>query len=319
MARVVRDSAATGGGAPLYRPEISLFGIVMLVALTLAWGTAWPAMKIVLGQMPLWTFRSICLVVGAIAFFTFAAARGRSLAIPRRHWLWLGFCAACNILIWQVLTAYALTVMPSGRAAIIGYTMPFWAVLLAALFLGERVTPRAVGGLLLGLAGLALLIAPAWGSMRAAPLGVAAMLVAAVCWGLGTVALKMRQTGIPVMVLSAWQVGLCAPPVVVAALVFDRHDWTLDAHGWMALAFVLLFAIVFSYWAWFTAVALLPASIAAIGMLATPAVGVWSGAIVLGETVGLPEIGALLSICAGLALVLVRPAARIPGAGQSRP
>ena len=90
----------------------------------------------------------------------------------------------------------------------------------------------------------------------------------------------------------------------------------LDAKVLWATAYVFLVPMVFCQWAFIKTVRLFPATIAAIGTLAIPIVGVYASALLLGEVVGWRELGALLLICAALAIVLLAP---VFGRGASRP
>ena len=284
--------------------------VLLVVLLTILWGTAFPAIKVAVTEMPVLTFRAVCLIVGCVGCAAFALARGRSLAIPRPLWGWMIAWAACNSLLWNLFTAYGLTLLPAGRAVIIGYTMPFWALVFAAILLREPVTRRKVLGLGLGFAGLAVLIGPDLRAIGEAPVGALSVLFAAMSWGLGTVLIKYKQHDLPTTVLTAWQLGLASIPVTVAALMFDDFDWRMTREGWIALIFVLVGAMIFAHLLWFSIVRLLPASVAAISTLAIPVVGVIVGALWLGERVGPGELIALALVISGLFVVLVLPALR---------
>ena len=94
--------------------------------------------------------------------------------------------------------------------------MPLWAALLAVPLLRERPTVYTVGGLVAGLAGMAVLILPQYEyeSVVADPIGPAVMLVAAVSWATGTVALKHYRFTMPVAALTGWQLILGGIPLV---------------------------------------------------------------------------------------------------------
>jgi drug/metabolite transporter (DMT)-like permease len=281
---------------------------ILLGVLALVWGSAFPAIKVVLGEMPVLTFRALCLIAGALGVAALALSRGRSLAVTWSQLGWLAVLGAFNSLGWNIFTAYGLLYLPAGRAVIIGYTMPLWTVIAAALILGERITFRKVIGLLLGFAGLAVLIGPELAEMVKAPLGVALVLCAAISWAIGIVLLKWRDPQVPTTVLAAWQLGLASLPLIVAAAIVDDFDWRMSGEAWFALAFVVLGAMVAAHLLWFTIVRLLPASLASISTLLIPVVGVIVGALWLGEHVGAGEIGALVLVIAGLFVVLVLPA-----------
>jgi len=287
-------------------------GYVLLSALTLFWGLNWPTAKIVLGEMPVWTFRSLCLVIGGCVLLAIARLGGRSLRVPTSEIRPLLLCALFNVVGWHLFSAYGISLIESGRAAIIAFTMPIWAAVMGWFVLGERLTRSGVLGLALGVLGLAVLIGPDLASLGTAPLGSLFMLGAAVSWAAGTVSMKKFRWSIPVGVLAGWQLTAGAVPVVLGALIFDRipNPAEISPEVWVALAYVLALPMVFCHWAWFSIVRLFPAAMAAAGTLAIPVVGVISGALMLGEPVGWREITALLLVCGALTVVLVVPALR---------
>lgn len=296
-------------------------GYVLLSALTLFWGLNWPMAKIVLGEIPVWTFRSLGLVIGGGALLAIARLGGRSLRVPTSEIRPLLLCAVFNIVGWHLFSGYGISLIESGKASIIAFTMPIWAAALGWFVLGERLTRYSVVGLALGVLGLVILVGPDLASLGTAPLGAMFMLGAAVSWAIGTVLMKRFRWSIPVGVLAGWQLTAGAVPVVLGALLLERipspAEISLDV--WLALAYVLALPMVFCHWAWFSVVRLFPAATAAAGTLAIPVVGVISGAVVLRETVGWREIAALLLVCAALAVVLVLPALRQKQRSRPRP
>lgn len=306
-----------GGVRPTSKPDTAsetarggVLAIMLVIVLTLLWGANFPAIKVTVAEMPVLTFRVICLVGGAAGVAAMAVARGWSLAIPRRKWGWVLTAIVFNTLGWNLLTAYGLTMMPAGRGAIIAYTMPFWAVVFAALVLGEPISRTKLAGLALGIAGLATLIGPDLAVFHQSPLGVLLMLGAALSWGLGTVVIKGRLQGISPWILTVWLLGAGAIPIIPIAFAVDDFDWRMSVDAWLALGFVLIGGMILAHVIWFSIVRILPASIASISTLAIPVVGVTLSALILGEPVGLLELAALCLVVAGLFVVLVLPALR---------
>jgi drug/metabolite transporter (DMT)-like permease len=128
------------------------------VVLTLTWGFNWPMIKLAIAGMAPMHFRTLCLVVGAAGLFAMAAAGRIEWRVPRAEWGRLALIAFFNLTGWNILAIYGVSMMDSGRASILGYTMPMWSVLLAVWFLGERFTGRRAAGVALGMAGMALLL-----------------------------------------------------------------------------------------------------------------------------------------------------------------
>ncbi len=219
-------------------------------------------------------------------------------------------CAIFNIVGWHLFTGYGVSLMPAGRASIIAFTMPVWAALFSNVLLGEPMTRYKIAGLIMGLAGLAVLIGPDLMVLKAAPLGALFMLGAAVSWAIGTVLFKKYDWTSPVAALVGWQLLVGAAVITPGAMLLEAMpDLTeLSGRAVIALAYLFILPMVFCQWAYFKVVQLFPAAIAAIGTLAVPVLGVFSSAVILGEPVGWNELAALILICSALASVLVIPA-----------
>jgi len=203
-----------------------------------------------------------------------------------------------------------VSLMPAGRASIIAFTMSLWATIFAAWLLGERITVSKIAGLMLGLAGLGVLIGPDLLILRRAPVGALFMLLAALSWGLGTVLLKRIAWRLPTLSNVAWQLLLSAIPVTLIAVLTEPFPdlSALSGRAIIALVYLFLFPMSFCQWAYFKTVGLLPASIAAIGTLMVPVIGVFSSYLILDERVGASDIVALLLVLSALVLVLLVPA-----------
>ena len=283
---------------------------LLLASLSLFWGLNWPGMKIILSEVSVWWFRSLCLMFGGSFLMLISALSGNRCRLYLDEVRPVLFCGSFAILGWMVFSAYGVSLMPAGRASIIAFTMPLWATIIAAWVLGERITAGKIVGLMLGLAGLGVLIGPDLLILKRAPAGALFMLLAAVSWGLGTVLLKRITWRIPTLSNVAWQLLLSAVPVTfIAALNEPFPDLTaLSDRAIIALVYLFLFPMSFCQWAYFKTVGLLPASIAAIGTLMVPVIGVYSSYLILDERVGASDVVALLLVLSALALVLLVPA-----------
>jgi len=283
--------------------------LLLLTTLALFWGVAWPAMKIVLNEMPVLGFRAISCAAGAVALLL-ARASGEPIRLPLRVLPSLILVALLNVTLWQVCMAYGLTLMPAGRASIIAYTMPAFATLFGWLFLKERLGTTRLAGLALSMAGIGVLVAPELARFLAEPMGVLLMVAAAASWAGGTVGMKYFRWPFSIMQNTGWQFALGGLPIVLAAVIAgsNPHLGALSAKAWAALVYVLTFPILFCQWAWFKVVEMLPGSISAMGSLAIPVVGTLSAAALLHEGLDGAVLIALGLVVAGLALVASRPA-----------
>jgi len=278
----------------------------LLAGLTLAWGFNWTAMKVALQGVPPWTFRTLCLGLGSAVLFAVLRSGGHRLAVPKGQWARLWLLAFFNITLWNVLVAFGLTMIPSGRAAILAYTMPVWAVPLSIWVLGEKLTRRKILGLVLGGAGLALLAGDVFASA-----GTAMALGAALSWAVGTVLQKRYPMAMPNGAYTAWIMLLGGVPIFLCALLFDDFGALREIGAWPALgvAYNVVVAFAFAHWAWIKIATAVPVAVFSISMLIIPVVGVLSGMLFLGERPKWSEYAALLLILSALATV-IRPQAR---------
>ncbi|NNJ77219.1 MAG: DMT family transporter [Anderseniella sp.] len=303
------DTSASKHSSPAGLP---IAGFALLAAVTVFWGVNWPGMKIVLGEISPWWFRTICLAIGGGALLTISGLSGNRLRVPAGD-LWpLLACGVFNMVGWHLFSAYGLTLVPAGRASIIAFTMPVWAALFAVPVLRERVSLAVFAGLGLGMAGLGVLIGHDIAVLGSAPVGSLIMLGAALSWGFGTVLFKRFQWQTPVATIIGWQLLLAAIPVGIGALALEPFPdlVSLSTSAIIAFAYVLAFPMVFCQWAYFKIVSMFPAVYAAIGVMAVPVIGVYSSLLLLGEPVSWREIVALVLVCSAIFMVLILPKLR---------
>jgi drug/metabolite transporter (DMT)-like permease len=283
----------------------------VLAALTAAWGFNWTAMKVALAEVPPWTFRTLCLGLGSAVLFAALRAGGQRFAVPRGEWPRLALLALLNITCWNMLIAFGVALIPSGRAAILAYTMPVWAIPLSVWLLRERITPRKLAGLALGLAALALLLGDAAATLGAAPLGSLMVLGAALTWALGTVLQKRFPIGMPAGGYTAWIMLLGGVPIFAGTLIFEDFDALrgVSLQAWAGVLYNVLVSFAFAHWAWIKLATSVPVSVFSLSMLIIPVIGVLSGIVFLGERPSWAEGAALVLVLGALATV-IRPSAR---------
>jgi drug/metabolite transporter (DMT)-like permease len=264
-------------------------------------------MKIVLSEVRPWTFRTLCLLAGGSGLLALARVGGTRLRVPSEDLKPLLITALVNITGWHVLSAHGIARMQAGRAAIIAYTMPMWAIVLSRLLLKERISTMRLWALAFGGAGLLLLLWPDIRAVKAAPTGALFMLGAAFCWAAGTVLVKFFQWHMPGTLVIGWQLLLGGLPVVFGAFLLEPLTAVLSIswRAWLTLIFLVGFPIIFCHWAFFMVVQIFPANVAALSTLSIPAIGVFSSALLLGEPLHLYELVALSLVVVSLCLTSV--------------
>jgi drug/metabolite transporter (DMT)-like permease len=282
--------------------------LILLVLLTLVWGTNWPLFRIVLAEMSVWQFRVAVLLLGtAVLFAMMPFARG-TLKVPPGRWPALVASSLCNVSIWYIATAIAVTYLPSGHAAVLSYTMPLWLALFSVLFLGERFTPRMLIAIAFGAGAVMLLMWPSFGAYAGAPVGLAAGLCAASAWAIGTLVVKRTDWAGMGLGITTWQMALSIPPMLIGAVLFDDQPWVWPPTE-IALLTVYIAAIPIACGTavWFAIVDRVPAQVAGLSSVSIPVVAVVAGVILFGEPMGPLQIAALLCTVISLWLALIPP------------
>ena len=285
-------------------------GLLCLAVTSLGWGLNWPAMKALLQELPPLFARGSAGLVAALVFAAVAAARGQSLRVALPLWPRLGAAALLNVFAWMGFSTLSLQWLHAGQAAMLVYTMPIWATLLAWPIAQQRPSLRAALGLVVCAAGLWLLFggAPVANVDRGPLVGVGFALAAALGFALGTVALRPLAAMTPLANL-AWQLGLgCLPMLLISAVHEPLLLATVSARSWALMLYMTAIPMGLCYLTWFAALRRLPPATASIATLATPVVGVFAAAWALGEPLGARQLAALALTLAGVALALRRGA-----------
>jgi drug/metabolite transporter (DMT)-like permease len=294
----------TSVNQPGAKPRIAPAGLVFLAITSVGWGFNWPITKFLLGYLPPLTLRGTTGVIGAILLAILAIARGQSLHVPVAQWPRLAAAAFLNVGCWMVLMGFALVYLPASEAALIAYTMPVWASALAWPILGERPNLLRVLALLMAFAGLSAILGGNGiaASMAKLP-GIIMALGGALGFAVGTVLAKKWPLRLPPVSAAAWQIGIGCLPIAIIGLLIERSDVAgLTTFGWLMLTYSTVVQFCVAYVAWFAALARLPASVAAIGTMAVPVIGVTASAIALHEPLGTGQIAALVFTLGGVTL-----------------
>jgi drug/metabolite transporter (DMT)-like permease len=286
------------------RARIAPAGLMFLAITSVGWGLNWPIMKYILVEWPPLSSRGWTGIAGGTLLALLAVLRGESLLVPAGQWPRLLLSAFLNITTWMTLMGLALLWLPASEAAVMAYTMPVWASLLAWLVLGERMSLLRIVALVMAFAGIAALLGGNGidASMAKLP-GIAMVLSGAIAFALGTIAAKRLPVAMPLIASSALQIGIGCVPVALAGLVFEHPDIAaLSTLGWALMAYMTVVQFCVAYVCWFAALERLPASVAAISTMAVPVIGVVASALALHEPLGPGQIAALVFTLAGVAL-----------------
>ena len=279
----------------------------LLVLLTLMWGVNWPMMKFSLREItPLW-FRALTMSGGALMLMLFYLARGSTMRLPRSEWARVAWLALPNIVGWHFFSILGLKELASGRAAILGFTMPVWTVLIGLLLTHDRMTPRVWISVAGAAAAVALLSAQELAQLAGRPLGIVWMQLAAVSWALGTLLVRRSSTALPVEALTVWMMMVGAAFFwAVAPLAEPAPDFAaFSAPMWASLAYGVFLNYGWAQVLWFGMARRLPPAASAFSIMAVPLVGTLGATVIVGETPGTLDWLAAAAVVTAIASALL--------------
>jgi drug/metabolite transporter (DMT)-like permease len=286
--------------------RLSRRDLVLLAILTITWGVNWPVMKLGVAEMPPLFFRSVCIAGGLVIIWLYARLTGVPLTVPEGAWPTIVKLAIPNVIIWHVLAIVAVKMLASGRAAILGYTMPVWAVIFGILFFSDRPLPRYWFGVGAAFIGTLLLLSSEFTKLAGSPLGTLLMLVAAASWGYGTHLMRRHLTAMPIIALTFWMLTLTLGVMVVLSTTFEFDRWRMpSAVEWGSIVYNMVLAIAFCHVVWSMLARNLPPAASGLSVMMIPVLGVFSGMLILGETPHWQDYAALVLILVSLSTVLL--------------
>ena len=284
---------------------ISREQLIGLVALTLMWGLNWPMMKLSVRELPALYFRSITMAMGAVWLGAYYLRQGIRMWPQGREWRDIVVLGVPNILLLHSFAILGVQALPSGRASILGFTMPVWTVVLGALFMGVALSWRSAVAVVAALAGIGLLISHELSALQGQPMGVLWMELGAISWGFGTLLMRRMRSTIPVQALTVWMMLLSSPFIWVAAV--GTESWPaldLSLWGWVSVAYAVLINYGFAQIIWFGMARDLPASTSAMSIMAVPVVGTLCATVVVGEFPHWQDYAAMVCVVLAIATVL---------------
>ena len=188
-----------------------------LILLTLIWSYSWIFMKQVTSYIGAFDFTALRCIFGTLLLFIVLLLRGRGLRpTPFKYTLAIALLQTCGMI---GLAQWALMSGGAGKVAILTYTMPFWVVILAALFLGERLRRLQYAAIMIAAIGLLLVMQPwqlNYASLKSALLAI----LSGVSWGASAIVAKRmyaRHPRIDLLSLTAWQMLYAALVMSVVA------------------------------------------------------------------------------------------------------
>jgi drug/metabolite transporter (DMT)-like permease len=279
-----------------------------LAAVFFFWGTTYLAIRVGLETLPPTLLAGLRFLTAGTVLFAFMRGWRRERLPSGREWLYQALIGLMLLGVGNGLVVWAEVWIPSGMAALLVATSPFWVVAFERLRSdGERVRLRALVGMLIGFGGLLLLVAPdLFGATMSAGylLGMVAIQVACISWTGGSVYAKHHETKVtPLMGAAVQMLFAGAAMTLLGTLLGEWRGLHFSSRSFAALAYLIVFGSIVAYGSYTYAVQKLPLSVVSTYSYVNPVIAVLLGWLVLAEALGWRMILAMLVILCGVALV----------------
>ena len=266
-------------------------------------------MKLALGQVPPLVFVLLRLI-GSLALIAPGLVVTRQPLLPVRgeRWslFWVGQLQVAGFLICSII---GLAIVPAGRAIVLAYTMPLWAIPIGLFLWTEPLGRGPLIGAAIGFAGLVLFMNPGlvdWGNGRVLA-GNILLLAAAILWALGSCLYRRQAWRSPFWVQTFWQLAVSIVPVAAIVLISPAAGPEYWSPGLIAiLAYNCTVTTALGYFLWGKVLSTMPAATAGQVMTLTPIGGFLLSALIFGGTVTADIVLSVILIVGGIFVTLRR-------------
>lgn len=265
-------------------------------------------MKMAVSNYPPMTFRLLSVILGIGVLAIYLRSKNESILVPRNEWGHVLRLGILNMVVWHILLMLALPNLNSGRASVIAFTMPVFSAIWGACLYKQTFTPKQVFFLLLGFAGMALLLANEMSLIAGNPAMALVLLSGTTIWALGAQQLRRSETKLSILTIAFWMTVTTAIGILPFAVFQEWEKWAIpDGKVSLAIFYNAVVIFAFCHTAWAVLARELPPLVSSISISLIPVIGLLSGAYFLQEKLFWQDLVAILCIASAV-LANMRPA-----------
>ncbi|HEX7239248.1 MAG TPA: EamA family transporter [Longimicrobiaceae bacterium] len=322
MSEAAIGGAGGGAGEGVSRAQV----LAAFAAVYLVWGSTYLAILFALETLPPFLMAAARFLVSGAAMYAWMRARGAPRPTPA-NWRATAVVGAFLLVGGNGGVVWAEQRVASGLAALLVATVPLWMVLLEWWRGGVRPRGRVWTGLVVGFAGLGVLVGPAelLGGGAADPLGAGALVAASLLWACGSVYAKGAP--LPSSPLMATGMEMLCGGALLLLLGTVLGEWgrldvaAVSARSWLALLYLIVFGAGLGFTAYVFLLQHVEVAKVSTYAYVNPLVAVFLGWLLAGEVVTARVLVAAAVIVAAVAFITTAGAKRVekpgePGAGD---
>ena len=292
-------SAPAAAEAPRSLTDPRLLIPLSLFALYIIWGSTYLAIRYALESYPPFLLAGVRFLIAGVLLFGFLRLRG--VAAPsRRQWRNAAITGVLLLGFGNGMVCFAEQRVSSGIAAVAVASMPLFAAVFSSLY-GERPTPREGLGLAIGFIGVVVLNLGS--GLSASRIGAAALLLAAMCWALGSVWSKRQDMPKGPMNTAAQMLCASVALIIVALSAGERLPTHPDVHATLAVAYLIVFGSIIAFSAYLYVLKHVRPALATSYAYVNPPVAVLFGLMLVSEHVGPYDLAGMAIILLGVGVI----------------
>jgi drug/metabolite transporter (DMT)-like permease len=276
------------------------------IAICIIWGTTYLAIRVGVTELPPMLFAGVRWIIAGLILITFLKLSGRRFPSLND----LKHIAVVGIALLGVangLVVVAEQWIPSGLAALLISTLPFWMVgFESAAKKGPKINFYTISGLLIGIAGVFLIFGKDFTFLMDGNnlLGVFCLMGAVISWSLGSIYSKYKKINVDPLTSATFQMLIAGTLQVTLGLSLgELSSFTLNTDGILATAYLVLFGSIFGYASYIYAIAHLPLSLVSTYAYINPVIAIFLGWLILNEDLNLNILIAATFIIVGVIVV----------------
>jgi len=279
-----------------------LYALICLI-----WGSTWVAIKVGLVGVPPFLAAGLRFLFATLVVGLVVAARRKRIVLTRDDRVCI--LSAGLLVFWLDYAAvyWAEVQISSGLTAVLFSTMPLMTALLSAFWTRtETLSVRKITGILVGVAGTALLFWPEGRLDRLQVLGMLSALAGSLCAATNLVTMKKYGRHTDPWTLNFFGMGIGAVCLLVMSAALERWtsvEWTRS--NVLALGYLAVFGSVVAFWAYYALIKQLEATLVSLSTLIIPIVALALGRLILNEAVTPAAVAGIVTILAGVGIAIV--------------
>lgn len=276
--------------------------IFMGLAFAAMWSSAFTSARIIVEFAPPLTSLALRFLVSGLIGISIARALGQSIILTRRQWKGVLIFGLCQNALYLGMNFVAMQTIQASLAAIIASTMPLLVGLAGWLFMGQKLRPLGVAGLVAGIIGVTIIMgARLTGGVDV--FGLTLLVLGVFSLTIATLAVLGASSGGNVLMIVGLQMLVGSAILWGPALAFENFDITWNWQLILAFIYTTLVPGLLATWVWFLLVGRIGMVKASTFHFLNPFLGVAIAALLLGEKLGATDLIGVIIIAAGILAV----------------